>query len=272
MKIGFIGYGRMGSALAKGALKAGVFSGKNVTVIDSKAALRAQAKRDGFRSTSELSKVLEASSIVFICVKPQGMRELFDELKSLNRGFGSTCFVSIAAGVRLSELEKGLGKKVAVIRAMPNTPALLQAGITGLSRGRWTSTSQGAFVEKIFKAVGGVVWITESKMDAVTAVSGSGPAYAFYLAEALVSTARKFGFTASQARTLVHQTLFGAGCMLSQRPESAEELRQQVTSPGGTTEAALREFEKQGLKKIVQQALTKAQRRSKELSRTISLS
>ncbi len=273
MKVGFIGYGRMGGALAKGSVASGVLKKNQVVAFDHTAGSLQQAKRDGLRAAKNLADLLRSSSFVFICVKPQGMAALLAELNELSTkiSFRLRCFVSIAAGVRLKDLEKGLGPQVAVFRAMPNTPALLNAGVTGLCRGRFANATQAKTVEKILRGIGDVVWTTDEKMDAVTAVSGSGPAYIFYAAEAMMEAARRFGFSKHEARRLVHRTVHGAGLMLEQRTEPAEELRRQVTSPGGTTEAAIREMDRSGLKKIFGRALGQAVQRSRYLSRQITL-
>lgn len=273
MKVGFIGYGKMGRALAMGARSANVLTASQVRVYDLSASSRSQAKKDKIKFENDLRSLVSWSEYIFLCVKPQGMADLFNQLRKLtiSINFSTKTFVSIAAGIRLGELEKGLGSGTSVFRVMPNTPALLQSGMSGVCRGKRASASQSRVVEKILRGVGDVVWLSDEKMDAVTAVSGSGPAYIFYLAESMIQTAKILGLTEIQARQLVHQTCLGAGRMLAERTESARQLRLNVTSPGGTTEAAIREFEKLKFKRTVERALFKAARRSKELSQKISL-
>jgi pyrroline-5-carboxylate reductase len=272
MKVGFIGYGNMGGALIKCAVKAGVLRKSDVIVTDHTAGSRKRAQRDGFKST-DLEGLLRSSSLIFLCVKPQGMKSLVADLRRLEKKISlkSRCFVSIAAGIRVKTLEESLGRGVSVFRVIPNTPALLNAGVSGACKGRNVSSAQARAVEKILRGVGDVVWIADAKMDALTAVSGSGPAYVFYVAEGLIQAARKFGFSVDEARRLVHRTFYGAGLMLEQRSESAEELRRKVTSPGGTTEAAIREMDSSRIKTLFEKALKRAERRSSELSRKISL-
>jgi pyrroline-5-carboxylate reductase len=177
------------------------------------------------------------------------------------------CFVSIAAGIPIARLEKALGRGVPVLRVMPNTPALLRAGASAVSRGRSATAAHERAVKTILDAVGVSVSVPERLMDAVTALSGSGPAYAFYLTEAMTEAGQALGLTADLARTLARQTVYGAGLMLRARPDDAAELRRQVTSPGGTTAAAVAVFDREKLKKRIAAALKAAAKRSAELSR-----
>lgn len=167
----------------------------------------------------------------------------------------------------MKQLESWLGEGVAVFRVMPNTPAMLLSGMSAVSRGRFGNSIQEKEIKKILSSVGEVAVVSEKWMDAVTAVSGSGPAYVFYLAEALIESAKKLGVDAKTAQLMARQTVFGAGQMLAKREESAEELRRKVTSPGGTTAAAMNVFEKKKFKEVVQQAVAAAARRSAELSK-----
>lgn len=258
MKIGFIGFGKMGSALADGV------SWMKVRAYDPRA--RKASRRVSFdRSVAELVK---RSDIVFICVKPQQMPEVLRDLAGITkRTLKEKSFVSIAAGIRLSAIQSVLGPDISVVRVMPNTPALLRSGVSAVSAGRRVKRAHVRAVESVLKSVGRVVRLPERKMDAVTAVSGSGPAYVFFLAEAMIDGAKKEGLSAGEARALVHQTIYGAGRMLANRPESAQALRIQVTSPGGTTAAAIREFERRKLKRIIKSGIRQATRRSRDLSK-----
>lgn len=262
--IGFIGFGRMGSALVKGAIASKFLKPSQLIVFDSSVEARRSAKVLRLQVATDASEVVRKSDIVFLCVKPQGMEVVLSELKGLKK---KTSFVSIAAGIPIGKLERWLGKNVSVFRVMPNTPALLQAGMSALSRGKYGTLAQERRVKQILSSVGTVVVLPEKMMDAVTAVSGSGPAYVFYLAEALIQGAQQQGLGVALARTLVHQTIYGAGLMLAQRSESAEELRRQVTSPGGTTAAAVAVFDQKNLKKIVEKAVRMAAQRSVELAK-----
>lgn len=268
--IGFIGFGRMGGALANGAFNAKVLKPAQTIAYDPEPAIKSSLKKSSVRAASQPLEVVEKADIVFLCMKPQGMREAVLPL-SLQAAPGSLkkkCFVSIAAGITIGRLESWLGDGVAVFRVMPNTPALLGAGMSAISRGRFGTSLQEKRVKQILSSVGEVVSVSEKWMDAVTAVSGSGPAYVFYLAEAMIAGAERLGISKDVARMLVHQTVHGAGLMLLNRPEAAEELRRQVTSPGGTTAAAVAFFDKKNFKTIVQQAVVAAAKRSAELSKS----
>jgi len=267
-KISFIGFGRMGGALAAGALAARAVRAVAVTAFDPDKAALARARKLKIKVAASEAKAALAGDIVFICVKPQQMDATLAALAKLDpKERRARCFVSIAAGIPLSRLESALGSGVAVLRVMPNTPALLRAGVSAVSRGSAAGPRHEKWVRAVLDAVGTTVMVKESMMDAVTAVSGSGPAYVFYLAEAMTSAAEMLGLPSGLARTLVRQTIFGAGSMLRERPEAADELRRQVTSPGGTTAAAVGVFDDKDLKSLVEAAVVSAAVRSAELSR-----
>ncbi len=260
-RVGFIGFGRMGRALAEGAISSGALNAKNVVTFDPNA-------KSSF-SVRDEAAVVSSCGTVFLCVKPQVMTAVLKEISErvpLARR-QKVCFVSIAAGLPLKRLESGLGKKVPVLRVMPNTPALLKAGMSAISRGRSATVAQEKNVLRLLQSVGDAIAVPEKWMDAVTAVSGSGPAYVFYVAEAMTEAARALNIPAGLARRLVHQTIFGAGRMLAERPEDAAELRRQVTSPKGTTAAAIEELDRRRVKTIFQKAIQKAARRAAELAK-----
>ncbi len=268
-RIGFIGFGRMGNALVKGALAAGVLKKNQILVYDPDVAARRSSRSLGVKSVSDIDGLVQNSAFIFLCIKPQQMDFVLDEVKLalLAKKSKGKCFVSIAAGIPLARIKKKLGDGISLFRVMPNTPALLGAGMSGLSRGPNATPAQEKAVKAVLEAVGEVITVPESFMDAVTAISGSGPAYVFYLAEALIRGAASVGLGPDLARRLVHQTVYGAGLMLKKRSEPAEELRRQVTSPGGTTAAAIAEFDKENFKKIVDMAVVKAAQRSAELAK-----
>jgi pyrroline-5-carboxylate reductase len=173
--------------------------------------------------------------------------------------------VSIVAGLRTSKIEETIGGNASVVRAMPNTPARVGKGVTALAPGSAAVDATKDLAAAVFSAVGPVVWLSEEQLDAVTALSGSGPAYVFLLAEAIVDAGVHLGLPADVAATLAFETIEGAGRMLTQTGIDPATLRAQVTSKGGTTEAAIAVFEDAGLRKIVAEAMTAAQRRSREL-------
>ncbi len=177
----------------------------------------------------------------------------------------STLAISICAGVRTTRLERALGE-APVIRAMPNTPAAIGEGATAIARGRFAKDDHLATALNILSTVGRVIVVEESQMDAVTAVSGSGPAYVFYLAEALISAAEKEGLTREQAYVLVCQTFAGAAALLLHDPAGPAELRARVTSPGGTTQAAMEFLEQHDWMSLFEQAVHRARQRSEELA------
>jgi pyrroline-5-carboxylate reductase len=267
-RVGFIGFGRMGRALASGAISSGVVAAKNVLACDPNAASHRLLRKWGSISVADNASVVQAANMVFLCVKPQAMPGVLNELSQrvpLARR-QKVCFVSIAAGLPLKRLEKELGPKVPVLRVMPNTPALLKAGMSGLSRGRSATVKQEASVLRLLHGVGDAVIVPERWMDAVTAVSGSGPAYVFYVAEAMMEAATALKLPADLARRLAHQTIYGAGRMLAERPDDAAELRRQVTSPKGTTAAAIEELDRRHVKEIFKKAIQKAARRAAALA------
>jgi pyrroline-5-carboxylate reductase len=265
--MGFIGFGRMGNALVSGALKAKVVKGKNIYVYDPDDRTQLKARDLKINYCRTIQELYRKSKFIFLCVKPQMMMDVLAQIKAETNSFiTEKCIVSIAAGFPLFRMESELGPSASLIRVMPNTPALLGGGMSALARGESVRDIDFAQVEKIFKAVGDVVTVPENKMDAITAISGSGPAYVFYLAESMMQAAQSFGFSEADAATLVHQTIYGAGLMLKERTFTAQELREQVTSPGGTTAAAIRELERSKLKDIIFLALDKARQRSVELS------
>jgi pyrroline-5-carboxylate reductase len=267
-KVSFVGFGRMGSALAGGAIAARAVRSEQITMYDPEPAASTAARKLKIKRAPSEAEAARAGDVVFLCVKPQQMEATLTSLLSLSdKERRARCFVSIAAGIPLARLEKALGAGVPVLRVMPNTPALLRAGASAVSRGAAASPRHEKWVRAILDAVGTTVSVNEALMDAVTAVSGSGPAYVFYLAEALTAAAVRLGLTPELAGTLVRQTIFGSGSMLKERPEGAEELRRQVTSPGGTTAAAVAVFDQRQLKALVDDAVAAACARSAELSK-----
>jgi pyrroline-5-carboxylate reductase len=182
-------------------------------------------------------------------------------------GFAETrAGASIAAGIRTARIEKALGRGVRVVRAMPNTPALVGAGVTGLCKGRRATESDMAVAEALVGAVGLSVRVREEDMDAVTALSGSGPAYVFFMVEAMLEAARKLRMDGDTARTLIQETFRGAAHLLAETGEHPAVLRERVTSKGGTTAAALEQLRKRKMDQALIHAVHAAHRRSKELS------
>ena len=264
--VAFIGGGNMARSLIGGLVARGG-DADAVRVAEPVDLLREALQRDfGVRSYANAAEAATGASVWLLAVKPQVMRSVCSALAPLAQA-QHPLVISIAAGITARQLDLWLGGGQAVVRAMPNTPALLGAGITGLYANATTAQPQRERAAALLEAVGATVWIDqEAQMDAVTAVSGSGPAYVFLLAEAMQAAGEAQGLAPTAARALVNQTLLGAATMLSRSDESAEVLRARVTSPGGTTQAAIETFETGGLRPLVAAAIAAATERGRELS------
>jgi pyrroline-5-carboxylate reductase len=265
----FIGGGNMGEALIAGLLSSKKWKPSEITVTDKRPEALVQLKRKyRVQVASDNKKAVSRATVVLLAVKPQQMRPVLDEI---GPGLRSRQLVlSIAAGISCALIEKGLAPHVPVVRVMPNTPALVGAGAAAIAPGRSAKAAHLKTAEQILSTVGLVVRVKESAMDAVTAISGSGPAYVFYVAEAMKETALALGLEPDTADQLVRQTILGAGRLLSSSAEEPQELRRRVTSPNGTTEAALQVMEQGQLKSLFARALKRAAERSKELSQEAS--
>jgi pyrroline-5-carboxylate reductase len=212
------------------------------------------------------AEAVDGADCVLLAVKPQMMRAVCAGLAEPLRD-ANPLVISIAAGIRIAQLEHLLGTQHAIVRCMPNTPALVGAGASGLCANRHVDSGQRALAESILDAAGIVRWIDdEAQMDTVTALSGSGPAYFFLLVEAMEDAAVELGLPRNTARALAAQTCLGAGHMLADGDETAAELRKRVTSPHGTTAAALETFEQGGFRTLVRKAFAAAQARGAEMS------
>ena len=262
MKVLFVGGGNMGAAIVGGLVARG-FPAADLTVVEPGDAARASlASRFGV-AVRESAAGGAAADVIVLAVKPQQMREAVKPLLPLA---ASTLVVSIAAGIRLADLSRWLGGHAAVVRAMPNTPALVHAGVTGLFAPPAVGEAGREAAGRLLAAVGEVVWLPrEDDLDAVTAVSGSGPAYVFYFLEAVDEAARELGLEPAAARALALATFAGAAKLARERAEDPAVLRAQVTSKGGTTERALATMEAAGLKARIKDAVKAAAARSREL-------
>lgn len=262
MKIAFIGGGNMARALI-GGLKQNGFAMPDITVIEPDGDKRAALQQDfGIHATENLPSAANADIIV-LAVKPQQMRDVCIFLGSLLR---KQLIVSIAAGIRTSDLSRWLGVYQNIVRVMPNTPAQIQAGISALYAMPAVSAVAQEQATQIMKAVGEILWLAEEQqMDAVTAISGSGPAYVFYFMEAMMQAAAELGLGPEQARSLSMQTMLGASALAAGSTEPPATLRAQVTSKGGTTEQALMAMEAAGVKSAIVNAARAAAEKSREL-------
>jgi len=265
-KIGIIGIGNMGGAILNGLISSGAARKSDVIGFDSDAAKRASAKkRFGVPISKSISEVTAHCDIIILAVKPQSIDEVLKEIRSCGK---DRLYISIAAGIKTYHIEKelDLGHRPRVIRVMPNTPALVGEGISALCGGRYAAARDIKTANEIFLSVGETVEAKEKYFDLITAVSGSGPAYFFYLKEALVGAAVRQGMDKTTAKKLVSKTGLGAARLLMESGDEPEILRQRVTSKGGTTERAIEVFERAGMRKIIERAVIAAMKRSKELS------
>lgn len=218
--------------------------------------LKAVAKKYKARIASSSVELVKKCNIIVLAVKPQDMDEVLKEIRNdINT---SKVLVSIAAGVKTGSIEGGILKKTAVVRVMPNMPAFIQAGISAVCRGRFATDKDLAVIKDLFRNIGEVVDVEEDVMDAVTAISGSGPAYFFYLVEVLIKMGRELGLKDAIARKLAIETALGSARILKETEEAPEVLRASVTSKGGTTEAAFKIFAKNNLEEILKNGIREA--------------
>jgi pyrroline-5-carboxylate reductase len=263
----FIGGGNMARSLIAGLVRQGV-PGASIRVAEPVAALRdALAANFGVPVFADAVDAVGTSTSTWVlAVKPQVMRQVCAALAGAAAA-QKPLLLSIAAGITGTQLDRWLGGDQAVVRAMPNTPALLGAGVTGLHANARVSAAQRSQASALLASAGTTVWVDdEAQIDAVTAVSGSGPAYVFLLAEAMEAAALEQGLPQEAARTLVLQTVLGAARMLTEADEAPAELRRRVTSPNGTTQAAIETFQAGGFEALTAQAIAAAAERARQLS------
>lgn len=260
MKVGIIGAGNMGSAIV-----AGIHSKLNVAICEQDKRRCSFLKRRFKIKVLNLDKLIEESNIIILAVKPQSFEELLSLIKQYD--LRKKLFVSIAAGITTKYIEKGLGQAVKVIRTMPNLPAQILKGVTGICKGKNATVQDLKAVRTIFSFVGETLKVEEKQMDALTAVSGSGPAYLFHFVECLEDAAKAAGFTTEISKQLIYHTIRGSIELLGKQNEGAAELRCKVTSKGGTTQAALDVLMGKNVNKIYRDAVKAASNRSKQLSR-----
>ncbi len=263
-KLGFIGAGNMALAIACGVTKAGLYNGSELIASDI-----APERRDLFTeklkatAVDDNRQVIQEAQTIILAIKPQQAPAVLEPLAAMVSS--GQLIVSIMAGVTTSTIEAILGANVATVRVMPNLALSVAAGMTAICPGSNASNNDLALVEKMFQACGQTIVVDEEQMHAVTAISGSGPAYFFYFVEAMIKTAKELGLNDEQANLLAKQTSLGAAKTMLARPEEPAELRHQVTSKGGTTQAALKVMQEAKLDKIISQAISAAAKRSVEL-------
>ncbi|HVL77158.1 MAG TPA: pyrroline-5-carboxylate reductase [Noviherbaspirillum sp.] len=263
VKIGFVGGGNMAAALI-GGLAGKLTSGGNIHVVDLNAeALQRLHARFGVTTSQDIGPELAGCDVIVLAVKPQQMK---DVVARVAQHVKSQLVLSIAAGIRAADLSRWMNGCRAIVRTMPNTPALIGKGITGMVAMDGVSAAQRDLADAIMRAVGETVWLDDDAMiDPVTAISGSGPAYVFYFIEAMQQAAQEMGLSAEQGNRLAIATFVGAAELAAQSDEPVSVLRERVTSRGGTTYAALTSMEASGVKAALVDAMKAAAARGKEL-------
>ncbi|MEZ0343957.1 MAG: pyrroline-5-carboxylate reductase [Caldimicrobium sp.] len=268
-QIGIIGGGQMAEALIRGFLEKEMFFPKNILVSEPLKERRQYLEEFyNVKTTEDNKKVVEERNLILLAVKPQVMGKVLDEIKDkINPK--KHLILTIAAGLPLSFYEKRLPQRTKIVRIMPNTCALVHKSISAISKGPYVEEEEVSFVEKLFSVVGEVIKVEESYMDAVTALSGSGPAYVSLFLEALIDAGVRCGLPRGISEKLALSTLEGTIEMIKKTKKNPYEIKAMVTSPGGTTITALEEFYKKGFPGIVIKAVKKAYERGKELSQLL---
>jgi pyrroline-5-carboxylate reductase len=267
-KIAIIGSGHMGSSLLIGLINNGHPADKIWASDPSEEKLAQLKKQFKVHTTTDNTEAVKASDIIILSIKPQAFEEVATHLQDAIQEQTPPLVISVAAGVREENIQKWLGGNVPIVRVMPNTPALLGCGASGLYANQHVNHLHHELAESIMRAVGVIVWVkNESEMDAVTALSGCGPAYFFLIMEALQDAAEELGLTKEAARLLTLQTALGAARMAMESNSSLFELREHVASPGGSTEAGLSVLEANNIRTILKETLLAAKLRAEELGK-----
>lgn len=269
LNIVFIGGGNMGQALVSGLLDSG-WNADSIAIVDNDQAIINKLSKNFSHCHvySQSEAALNLADVVVLAVKPQAMQTACEQIAAQCQ-IKRPLIISIAAGVLINNIDTWLGGELPIIRCMPNTPALVQSGVTGLYANSEITAEQRELAYEILSSVGTALWIeNESLLDAVTALSGSGPAYFFYLIEAMMEAGQNLGLNEAQARELTVATATGAAKLISESDQSAQALRLAVTSKGGTTEAAINTLQQHDMKNIIKTAMKNAATRSQQLSNT----
>jgi pyrroline-5-carboxylate reductase len=270
-QIAILGTGSMGKAILSGLLAAGTSAANIRVTTKSQSSAEAITANHGVQATAlESDSAANSSSakdadLVILAVKPNMILDTQKEVASVLKP--NCLVVSVAAGITTAAMEEVLSGNQAVVRAMPNTPSVVGLGVTGISKGSNVTTQQLDTAVKLFSSVGKVLVVDESKIDALSTISGSGPAYVFYFAEKLITAAKSLGFSESEASMMVKETFLGSATLLATSVSTPEELRQQVTSPNGTTMQATGRFDAADLEKVFIEATEAALARAKELGK-----
>ena len=270
-KIAVIGAGSMGGAILSGLIAAGTAADSITASTATTQSAKALSDKFGIKSfaldasASANSDASQGADVLLIAVKPAKVLETLEEIKaSIKDG---ALVISVAAGVTTESMEQAIGSKASVIRAMPNTPSIVGHGVTGIAKGKSANDNQLALAKDLFETVGQVIVIDEEKINALSTISGSGPAYVFYFAEKLMTAAKKMGFSEKEANLMVRATFLGSATLLAASSDSPETLRAQVTSPNGTTMQATARFDEADLEKVFIEATEAALARAIELGK-----
>ena len=263
MKLGFLGCGKMATALAGGVVQAGAFAPQDILVSDCFAgAVAALTAKTGATAVSDNAALAVGADALVLCVKPS---DALDALSAIREAIAGKLVISIVAGLSLAKLTEAAGLDARLVRVMPNTPALIGQGAAGFSLGATATAEDGALVSRIFSSVGRAVQVKEALLDAVTGLSGSGPAYVYMIIEALADGGVLMGLPRDLAIQLAAQTVAGAAGMVLQTGQHPAVLKDQVTSPGGTTIAGLEHLETMAVRSALIGAVRAATERSREL-------
>lgn len=267
--VAFIGAGNMAKAIIGGMLNGG-FAGAQIIAADPNPDQLAEFAQQGVRTTSDNLAAIDAADIVVLAVKPQVMKQVCEPLAATAQA-KQPLFVSIAAGLPANTIVNWLGGNLAMARVMPNTPAMVGKGVSGLWAPDSVTEAQRQTLTDIFAGTGLVQWVAnEATLHDITAVSGSGPAYFYLFIQAMAEKAQAYGFSEQEAKILAAQTALGAAEMVLQSDDSPAQLKQNVMSPGGTTERAIATFENQGLPQLVADAMDACKARSETLAKALS--
>ncbi len=261
-----LGFGNMGQAIVKGLLQKGIFKPNQIFVFDPAEDKKKDAENLNVQIVDHSEELLENAQTLLIAVKPQIIQTALQALAS--KIDQQVLIISIAAGISINYYKNLLNRQnLRIVRTMPNAPALVGEGITGISLSSECTEQDRHWVRRIFQSIGEMVFVPEEQIDVITAISGSGPAYFYYLCEGMIESGKSLGLSDEIALSLVRQTLYGSGALLVKEGKLPQELRARVTSKGGTTEAAIQTMEARNLKSIVNEAINSAFQRSKELGK-----
>lgn len=267
--IAFIGAGNMSASIIAGLVKSGYAADKIIAANPSTGKLDALKEKYAIVTTQDNNQAVAQADVVVLAVKPQMMADMLNALTLDKAELNKKLFISIAAGIPVARFQQLISQEAAIVRTMPNTPSLLGLGLTGLYAAANVSDADKQFTDTLMSAVGKTVWVeSEDGINNITALAGSAPAYFFLFMEGLVKQAEKLGFSADEAKLIVEQVANGSAQMVQQNSDKTiTELRQQVTSKGGTTAAAIASFESNNLDSVIQQAVEACINRAEEMAK-----